>query len=168
MKISSFVKSASLAFVFLAALLFAGCATCCKASQKSQPSSSSSTSFDDVKGRTWQLAQVRNSSGDLTFDASKLDKTKFADVYTLQFNDTLAAGKAAPNRYRAPYALGYSDAISFKQAANTLMLGLYTPEGLNEQQYFELLVNVTRWSYGGNQLLLYNSDGNTLVFEERK
>jgi len=171
MKISSLFKNVSLAFVFSAVLFFAGCATCCRAPQKSQDlksSNSQSQSFDAVKGRVWQLAKVRDSSGTITFDASKLDKTKFGDIYTLQFNDTVASGKASPNRYTAPYTLGADNAISFKQAASTLMMGLFTPDGLTEQEFFGLLVNSTRWSYDGNQFLLYNSDGNTLVFEEYK
>ena len=171
MKISSFLKNASLAFVLSAVLFFTGCATCCRTSQKSQDSnsgSSQSQSFDGVKSRVWQLARVRDSSGTVTFDASKLDKTKFGDIYTLQFNDTLAFGKASPNRYTGPYTLGENNAIAFKQMASTLMMGLFTPDGLTEQEFFGLLVNSTRWSYDRNQFTLYNSDGNTLIFEEYK
>jgi len=125
-----------------------------------------SQDFSIVKGKVWQLAQVRDSSGSITFDSSKLDKTIFGDIYTLEFKDGLAFGKAAPNRYTGPFELGKGDGISFKHAASTMMLGINTPQGLSETEYFKLLEKVTRWNFEGNQLSLYTSEGNVLVFQE--
>jgi len=163
MKIS-FLKKLSLAAVFCLAFFFAGCAAapCCKNSQESQKTQD----FSVVKERVWQLVQARDSAGSVTFDGSRLDMTKFGDIYTLQFSDTLASGKAAPNRYTAPYALGKGDAISFKPAASTMMFGIHTPEGLSETEFFKLLDKIYRWSFEKEMLSLYASDGSTLIFKE--
>ncbi|MCL1971941.1 MAG: META domain-containing protein [Endomicrobia bacterium] len=162
MKISSVLKNAVAAAVVCGSLFVAACATTGKVSNESNEPQY----FSFVKGKVWQLVKVVDPSGTVTFDSSKLDKTKFGDVYTMQFNDSIASGKAAPNRYSAPYALGEGNAISFKQAASTLMFGIFTPDGLSETEFFSLLTDVSRWDLKDNIFSLHTSNGNVLIFNE--
>ncbi|WP_424244131.1 heat shock protein HslJ [Elusimicrobium posterum] len=152
----------SAAAIIACGVLFAACAS---ASKNGEP-----TGFAAVKGRVWQLSQVKDASGKVTFDHSKLNKEFFNDIYTLQFDDQRATGKAAPNRYTGPYTLGEGNAISFKHFASTLMMGIRTPEGLAEHEYYQLFEKVTSWKYSKNQLTFNTVDKNgakvTMIFKE--
>jgi heat shock protein HslJ len=178
MTLSSFLKKAGALACTLSVL-----AACASGIPTAQPSAAttdagvpaadateSAPDFSRVYGRVWQLAEVRGDSGALVFDRQKLDTERFGDSYTLQFDDERAGGKASPNRYNAPYTLGSGDALSFAAVAGTLMMGLAEPEGLNEQGYYTLLGNASRWRLAEERLLLYtvNSEGAalTMVFQE--
>ena len=113
-----------------------------------------SQDFSAVKGRVWQLAEVRNAAGAITFDSNKLDKSIFRDVYTLQFDKQLATGKGAPNRYTAPFTLEGGNGIAFKTAAATMMMAFREPEGLNEIAFFRLLEKSYKWELSKDKLVL--------------
>ena len=105
--------------------------------------------FGLIQGKSWQLVKVSDSKGGNIFDRAKIDAEKFADIYTIQFDAERAFGKAAPNRYNAPYSANKTE-ISFKPAISTKMLGLFTPEGLSEDEFYKLLENAKNWNYSGN------------------
>jgi heat shock protein HslJ len=138
-----------------------------KAAYKPQPQD-----FGIVKGKTWKLAQAHthSSSGSVKsvkYDASKHDKAKTGDTYTLQFDDKNISGKAAPNRYTAPYSLGEGGVISVKPAASTLMAAVDAAiDGLGEKEYLRILEKISRWEHKENKLFIYGTDGNVLIFEE--
>ncbi|AKL98383.1 META domain-containing protein [Endomicrobium proavitum] len=153
------VLKSVLAVAVVLSLFFAAC---------SKASSGLSVFKENVEGKTWQLIIVESAqkSGTLIFDREKIDRKKFSDVYTIKFDDKKASGKAAPNRYSAPYEAGKDFSITFKPAASTLMAAISTPKGLSEQDYFQLLKNVSAWKLNGeHQLILYSGD-KTLIFEE--
>jgi heat shock protein HslJ len=162
MKLYSFVKGI---LCMLSSIFLLGACASVKTDSKIP-----AADFGIIKGKVWQLREVRDHEGNSIFDKTKIDPEKFKDVYTLEFNDTNAVGKAAPNRYNAPYSLGSGGAIVFKPAASTLMMGLNSPEGLNEQGYYKLLGKISRWSFADNQLTLYATDDSgavsILIFNE--
>ncbi|MCL2887765.1 MAG: copper resistance protein NlpE N-terminal domain-containing protein [Elusimicrobia bacterium] len=126
--------------------------------------------FNFVQGKVWQLSQVQNAAGQITFDSSKLNKEFFNDIYTIQFDNGRASGKGSPNRYNAPYTLGGGNNMTFQPAAATLMLGIREPEGLNEHGFFQLLSKVYGWDIIKNQLVLYtvndNNEKQIMIFGE--
>ncbi|ACC98555.1 Heat shock protein [Elusimicrobium minutum Pei191] len=115
---------------------------------------------NDVKGTIWQLSQVKT-AGKVTFDHANLKQDEyFRDIYTLQFSEDRVSGKAAPNRYFGPFTLGEKNEISFKHFGSTMMMGIKTPEGLAEHEYFQLMSKVYQWSYSKGQLFLYAKNNN--------
>ncbi|MDR0291508.1 MAG: copper resistance protein NlpE N-terminal domain-containing protein [Elusimicrobium sp.] len=126
--------------------------------------------FNAVKGKVWQLAQVQTAAGGVTFNAAKLSKEFFKDIYTIQFDGGRAWGKASPNRFNAPYSLGAGNNMSFQPASATLMFGIREPEGLNEHGFFQLLSKVYGWDFVKDQLILYtkndNNEKQTMIFNE--
>ncbi|WP_428897707.1 heat shock protein HslJ [Parelusimicrobium proximum] len=149
------------ALAALSCVLFSACAT--------SKNTESGAGFDAVKEKEWQLAQVLDSSGKVTYDHSNLPDEYFKDIYTLKFDDSRVSGKAAPNRYSGPYTLN-GNKLSFKHFASTLMMGIKVPEGLSEYQYLQLLEKTTSWKYSKNNLKLSTVDTNgkklTLVYKE--
>jgi len=147
------------------AVLLAACAGTPGQAGKKEP-----RDFGAVKGKVWQLAQVQNAAGKITFDSKNLDREFFSDAFTLQFDSERAAGKAAPNRYTAPYTLGAGNAITFKAAASTMMLAFREPEGLREHDYFRLLEKASRWEFANDRLILHTVDENgkkvSMIFNE--
>ncbi|MCL2484649.1 MAG: META domain-containing protein [Endomicrobia bacterium] len=182
MKVLSFVLTGAVCSM----LFFSACATGSKVAQVStdvQPVKSVQTvqaeqtiknasiaqniiNFGAVKGKVWQLGKVLDQSDAIIFNASKLDPKKFSDIYTIQFNDSTASGKAAPNRYTAPFVLGEDDMLSFQTAASTMMMGIHTPDGLTETEFYKLLAQSERWSIEKDHFFIYTSDGHILVFNE--
>ena len=114
--------------------------------------------FASITGKEWQLAQVKDSAGKVTFDAAKQTSEFLKGIFTLQFDNGRAFGKASPNRYTGPYTLGKDNKITFGPAASTLMMGIVEPVGLSEHQYFQLMAKVYAWNYVNGSLVLYTLD----------
>jgi len=146
-----------LAVAVISVLLFSACAA---------KKDSVALFKSNVEGKNWQLALVKAASDNNTviFDFKKQDPKKFSDIYTIMFDGEKAFGKAAPNRYIAPYTLGKDFAITFKPIAGTLMMGIFTPEGLSEHEYFQLLQNVSSWKLNNDAQLILNSGDKVLIF----
>jgi heat shock protein HslJ len=145
--------------VFLWVFLFAACASQDQPREPQRPARQITVhSFEDLQGMVWKLAEVRTGSEHIVFDRDKLKSEESDTIFTIQFDDAMASGEGAPNKYRSPYQLGEGQALSFGNAAATLMANIGEPEKLRERLYFELLGRVTRWAYTQGRLELYSSD----------
>jgi len=155
------------AVLFIAFVFAAGCASV----SAKKVSVDKILNFASLQGKNLQLVSVKSEDGAAIFDKAKLDAEKFSDVYTIMFAADRAAGKASPNRYTATYKIN-GDNISFGAAAGTRMLGIYTPEGLNENEYYKLLENAKTWSLSEEGLAIKSSNaygtGVVLLFSEIK
>ena len=125
--------------------------------------------FDAVADRDWLLTEVRSGSGSMIIDREQLAAVGFEGAFTLRFDAERLSGMGAPNRYFAPYTLvdrqaGHAgQGITIMPIAGTLMAALFEPPGLQEQTYFTLLQQVTRWNLVRGNLELYSGE-TVLVF----
>lgn len=126
--------------------------------------------FSAVTGKVWQLEEVETCCGKTIFERANMDKTKSDGFFTLQFEDGRASGKGAPNRFFGPYAAKADGKINFGPAAATLMMGIYTPPGLSEHEFFRMLNRAAGWEMKDNNFILRSTDedgGNvTMIFSE--
>ena len=158
----------NISLVFAVCGLLAACAT--------TTTGTAGGDFGPVKGKVWQLLEVTSGS-EIIFARSNMDKTMSDGFFTLQFEDGRASGKGAPNRFFGPYTAKTDGAITFGPAAATLMMGIYTPPGLSEHEFFGLLNRASGWKFDyakmkteSNYFTLYSTDESgakvTMLFTE--
>jgi heat shock protein HslJ len=135
-------------------MILSGCIACA-----GQPVSKPPLSFDDVKGKEWQLNSVHIGAGVLVLDRQKLDSEGFTGAFTLNFGNEQLHGRGAPNTYRAPYEWGQNQSLSIGNIAATLMAPLKEPTAFRENEYFACLRNTYRWDLVQGSLELYTKTG---------
>jgi heat shock protein HslJ len=129
------------------------------------PAWDSGISFSDVEGKEWILSEVKSAGKSVIMDRAKLQASNMGGVYTITFNGEQVNGMGAPNRYLGPYTVGSNRALSIGNVASTMMMGLFQPDGLAENEFVAYLSKVTRWDFRDGKLELYssNSDGTEAV-----
>jgi heat shock protein HslJ len=116
------------------------------------------TAFDEVKGKTWILAELRTPEGVNKLDREALEADNTGDFFTLSFEADRLNGKGAPNRYNGPYTVGEDSTLSIGNVASTMMAALKELDFLKEREYFTLLARVSRWSLDAGNFLLYSQN----------
>jgi heat shock protein HslJ len=145
------------------AAIVASCAGAPKSSEQAD-------NFSGVRGKDWNLAEVRAGQERIVINRAAWAGEGFAELFTLRFEADLVSGAGAPNRYGAPYSLSANNAISIGMIRGTLMAPFREPEELKEHEFFALLQKAKKWNLAGGNLELYSEkeDGTeaVLVFKQ--
>ena len=149
------------AVFILLAIVFASCAG--KASF-----GGSKAVFKDIQGKEWILLEIRNKGKTVSIDRKKLDAGFPGGVFTINFEEDRVNGVGAPNRYFGPFTADSNKTLSIGNLASTMMLALFEPDELRENEFFDYLSKTKRWDLKSGKLELYstNSSGaeTVLVF----
>jgi heat shock protein HslJ len=110
--------------------------------------SSASNETPDLDGSSWRLS---------SWSVSSQDPADF--TITAAFKDGTIAGNAAVNTYNGSYTVGPNDAFSAGPLATTKMAG---PEAdmQAETTYLQLLEAAKTCAVDGEELVLFDADGN--------
>ena len=150
------------AVFILAALVFVSCAS------GASLGGSKAVFNDDIQGKEWILLEFRSQGKTVSIDRKKLDAGFPNGVFTIHFEEDRVNGVGAPNRYFGPCTANSDKTLSIGNLASTMMLALFEPDELKEQEFFDYLSNVKRWNLKSGKLELYsvNSSGaeTVLVF----
>jgi heat shock protein HslJ len=107
-----------------------------------------------VIGTDWLLLEVQRPLGPLSLDRLKLMAEGQGDTFSLRFTgEDQVSGRADPNLYAAPCSWGDDNTLGIGLAAVTKMLSLREPGALREEEFFDYLSRVSRWSKDGEDLL---------------
>jgi len=117
------------------------------------------SSFKDVIGKELKLVEVQIDSTPFNriviYDRADLKKHKH-DVYTLNFTNDTISGTAAPNKYSAPYTAGDNNTLTINLIRSTLMAPIVQPEKLQENDFYNYMQKVERWSAEKGKLILHS------------
>ena len=123
---------------------------------------------DDVQGKEWILLEFKSQGKTVKLDRNKLDASFPNGAFTINFEEDRVNGVGAPNRYFGPCTIDGNKGISIGNLASTMMLALFEPEELKEQEFFDYLSKANRWNIKSGKLEIYtvNSSGveTVLVF----
>jgi heat shock protein HslJ len=116
-------------------------------------------SFKDVIGKELKLVEVQIDSKPfdriVIYNREDLKKHKH-DVYTLNFTSDTISGTAAPNKYSAPYTAGDNNTLTISLIRSTLMAPIIQPEKLQENDFYNYMQKVERWSAEKGKLILHS------------
>ena len=135
----------TLLIVLLVSINFALLA--CASSEKASP---------NLDGTFWKLDSYLNDGGEMV-------KVLPDSIVNIEFNDDQASGKASCNSYGTTYTKN-GENISFGPTMSTLMMCM-EPEGIMDQEnvYLINLASVDSYQITGEQLTLFNSDGEAVL-----
>jgi heat shock protein HslJ len=157
------MKKINLFLGLCAAAVLSGCASEAKSGKAPVPQTLQFNFSTEVVGKVWLLETIITSEGSIDIDhGSKMN----ADAFNIMF-DALgtSSGKGWPNRYRAPYRqTGVTLAIDAPAA--TQMMAIGDPPGIQERDFFRLLLSVKAWELDGGNLVLLGGEGERLIFVE--
>ena len=106
-----------------------------------------------IPGTSWQLMEINGE--DIQTDIQT----------TLTFNeDGSVSGKAPVNRYSGVWHLAGVDGLTFSNVAATMLISSDSFAVTTEQQYFEILNSITRYTVTDNSLTLTDNSGHSLEF----
>ena len=106
-----------------------------------------------IPGTSWQLMEINGE--DIQTDIQT----------TLTFNeDGTVSGKAPVNRYSGVWHLAGVDGLTFSNVAATMLISSDSFAVTTEQQYFEILNSITRYTVTDNSLTLTDNSGHSLEF----
>ena len=116
------------------------------------------TSFNDVSGKEWILAEIRSARSTIQIDRQKLAANNIGGFFTINFQEGNVSGMGAPNRFRGPYTLGSGNALNIGLLATTMMAAFIEADELKEHEYHVYLGKVTRWNLRSGNLELTSSN----------
>ena len=115
------------------------------------------STFNDVSGKEWILAEIRSARNTIQIDRQKLTANNIGGFFTINFQEGNVSGMGAPNRFRGPYTLGSGNALNIGLLASTLMAAFIEADELKEHEYHAYLGKVTRWNLRSGNLELTSS-----------
>ncbi|MCA9869300.1 MAG: META domain-containing protein [Anaerolineae bacterium] len=107
-----------------------------------------------LEGTTWQLIAYLDAAGNLTLPYRE-------SPATLTMADGQAGGNTGCNNYFGSYTLD-GDSLTFGPMGATMM-ACPEPQAMQEQAYLAGLENVASYAIVGNQLHLFNADGEIIM-----
>jgi hypothetical protein len=122
--------------------------------------------FEDVLEKIWRLAAIQVGYGNIRLDRAAMKTAGMDELYVLQFNEEGVNGKALDNYYFAPYMKREGKEVAFHQIVGTNMAdpGTVNAGGLDEEQYYRYLQQVTHWNVADDRLELHTGDGAVTLY----
>ena len=119
------------------------------------------TNFNEVQGRCWNLAEVRNKSAIINIDRTRAP----TDIYTIKFESAHLTGTGAVNFFSASYAARENHMLSIVGMARIRDDTLYEMQDFTEYEYLRHLQRVKRWYLcdGKLELHTYDKDGTGVI-----
>ncbi|MDR0551925.1 MAG: META domain-containing protein [Spirochaetaceae bacterium] len=111
--------------------------------------------IDAIKGRIWQLVDIRVGYGLIVLDRQMMEGQNLKNAYIIQFTDDGVNGEAAPNRYFAPYKQQDGYNVKIQQILGTYMMSNINVGGLMENEYYWYLQRIYEWRIVNGLLELY-------------
>ena len=106
-----------------------------------------------IPGTSWQLMEING------------EEIQTDTQTTLTFNeDGTVSGKGPVNRYSGVWHLAGVDGLTFSNVAATMLISSDSFAVTTEQQYFEILNSITRYTVTENSLTLTDNSGHSLEF----
>jgi len=112
------------------------------------------TAFSEVKGRHWNLTEVKHKSAVINIDRTNAP----IDIYTIKFETAHLTGAGAVNFYSASYVARTNHTLSIIRFARICSDTLYEMENFTEYEYFQHLERVNRWELCNGKLELHTYD----------
>ena len=112
------------------------------------------TAFSEVRGRRWNLTEVKNMSASINIDRANAP----IDMYTIKFESAHLIGSGAVNFYSASYVARNNHTLSIIRFGRIRSDTLYEMENFTEREYFRHLQRVNRWDFRGGKLELHTYD----------
>jgi heat shock protein HslJ len=129
-----------------------------------------------INGVDWMLSEIKTPSRTIVLNRQKFEAEGMpADMFSLRFDkEKRLSGKAAPNRFFTECNWGDNSTLTLKQVASTQMFSFKEQDQLKEQDFFNYLAKVQKYSITpeGYLELFISPDGNgqstVLIFKAKK